>query len=549
MNIAAEKQLVESMPDLVMSLSRDGTIVSHGGGRSVRHLSPPAASSGKSLESVWPKAAAQAVQLLIRKAIAARAPLESTFTDQGYDFRARVTPEGPDRALCVVRPESAPDLLDNSPSASGTYPRPYPERRDFLRLFQEVVDKQTLSEQPVALIAINLSGVHEIAKIDGRTAETVVSAVLMRLSQECQCVQSCLCAGQLSESLLMFALGTLDRQRIEAFCGELFESIAAPIYVGSEQYELSGTAGVALLGRDANSGKELLNCARMAAGEALRSTAVRARFFSDTMKLNTRSRLDVSGELRAAIAASAIQPSCRGRHNLASGKLVAMVAYPMWIQPLRGEVPPLEFLNVAEVTGQALALSRALLRSLRGELTRLAPDVNASVTFSFGPLRQHLLHADFLADLKAFLEPCPIAAARIEVRIAASVFVLLPPSLCAGIKALGAQIMIEEFGRGSGSLDLMAKAPLSGLQLDRASVNSICTDVISRRVCEAGIVSAKALRILPVAVGVDTEAQRQVLLELGCEVGSGDLFGDTVSVASKVTTQKTRNRRSGDAIR
>ncbi|MEP6547005.1 MAG: EAL domain-containing protein [Gammaproteobacteria bacterium] len=549
MNIAAEKQLIEGMPDLVMSLSRDGTIVSHGGGRSVRHLTPPPASSGKSLESVWPKAAAQAVQLLIRKAIAARGPLESTFTDQGHDFRARVTPEGPDRALCVVRRESAPDLLDNSLSASGTYPRPYPERRGFLLLFQEVVDKQTLSEQPVALIAINLSGVHEIAKIDGRTAETVVSAVLMRLSQDCQSVQSCLCAGQLSESLLMFALGTLDRQLIEGFCGELFESIGAPIYVGSEQYALSGTAGVALLGRDASSSKELLNCARMAAGEALRSAAVRPRFFSDTMKLNTRARLDVSAELRDAIATSDIQVRCRGRHNLASGKLVALVAYARWIHPLRGEVPPAEFLNVAEVTGQALALSRELLRSVRGELTRLAPDVKASVTFSYGPLRQHLLHADFLADLKAFLEPCPIAAAQLEVRIAESVFVSLPPSLCAGIKALGAQIMIDEVGRGAGSLELMAKAPLSGMQLDRASVNFICTDVIARRVCEAGIVSAKALRIVPVATGVDTEAQRLLLLELGCEVGSGDLFGDAVSVPSTVIVRKMRNRRSGDAIR
>ncbi len=537
------------MHDLVMSLTRDGTIVSHGGGRSVRYLTPPPASDGKLLGSVWPQEAAQAVQLLIRKAIAARGPLESTFTHQGHNFRARVTPEGPDLALCVVRQESTPVLPENSFSASGTYARPYPERRGFLRLFQEVVDKQKLSEQPLALIAINLSGVHEIDQIDACTAETVVSEVLMRLSQDSQVVQSCLCVGQMRESQLMFALGTLDRQRIEDFCGALFESIRAPINVGDEQYELSGSAGVALLGRDANSSKELLNCARMAAGEALGSAAVRPRFFSDTMKLHTRSRLDVSDELREAIAASAIQAYCRGRHNLASGKQVGVIAYARWIHPLRGAVPPAEFLNVAKVTGQALALSRALLRSLRGELIRLAPDPRASIALSYGPLRQHVLHADFLADLNAFLEDSSIPPEQFEVRIAESVFVSLPPSLCAGIKKLGAQIMIDEVGRGSGSLDLMARAPLSGIQLDRAWVNSICTDDIARRVCEAGIVSAKALRIMPVAAGVDTEAQRQVLLELGCELGSGDLFGGAVSVANKVPTYKTRKRPSGDAIR
>lgn len=68
--------------------------------------------------------------------------------------------------------------------------------------------------------------------------------------------------------------------------------------------------------------------------------------------------------------------------------------------------------------------------------------------------------------------------------------------------------IFRKLSSARGSLDLIARAPLSGIQLDRAWVNSICTDDIARRVCEAGIVSAKALHIMPVAAGVDTEAQR-----------------------------------------
>ena len=316
------------MPNLVLALSRDGTILSHGGGRAVRRLMPPAAAQGMALESIWPSGAAQVVRQLVRKAIAARGPLESSFVDDGQSYRALVTPEGPNRVVCVVTSEPSVERLDASFSATGsfqtgTFPRPYLERRGFLRQFQELVATQTLTEKPLSLLVVHLGGVEEIAQIDTKTAEQVVTLALLRLSGSSPAVLAeCLCIGQLGESQLAFALGVADRQEIDAFGRTVLARMNVPVEVGTERFELTCHAGVSVLGRDANSTRELLDCARLAAGEARRAAAPQPRFFSDTMKIASRSRQDLAGELREAIVSGAIQTRCVGRHDLAGGDLV-----------------------------------------------------------------------------------------------------------------------------------------------------------------------------------------------------------------------------------
>ena len=214
------------------------------------------------------------------------------------------------------------------------------------------------------------------------------------------------------------------------------------------------------------------------------------------------------------------------------------MAYARWLHPLRGAIPPAEFLNVAEVTGEAILLSRAILASIGRDFARLSGNLRDAVYFSYGPLRRHLLHDDFLADLGSFLQSTAIPAARFEVRIAEGLFVSLPAALAAGLQAAGIRIVIDEVGRGMSSLDRLARSPIWGMQLDRGWTASICTDDVARRVCGAGIASATALGIMPVATGVDHEAQRQALMALGCRLGSGDFF-PAIAAASAT-------RRAGD---
>jgi predicted signal transduction protein with EAL and GGDEF domain len=523
-------RLIDSLPDLVLLLRRDGVVLGTSGGQALIDLGLNAEAVGQAVEAVWPAAVAKLLRQLARKAIALRAATEAEFEFGGHGYQARVSAQGPDRVLCVLRlalARTAEDALD----ASGEHPRPELDRRGFLRRFRESMAMAALCEKPAALAVIHVDGVSDIGQlIDANVAERVMTAAILRLppAAPAQGQHYGWYLGQLSDNLLAVVLDSSDREALDAGVSILCASLRAPISIGDAAFHLTPYAGVAILGRDADSPKNLLEHARAAAAEARRRGSGAVCFFSDTVKLRSLARLNIARELRAAIAHGDIRLRYAGRHDLASGRLVACVGYLRWMHPLRGEVRPVEFLRVAETTGLATALSRAILDCLRRDYAALAPQWEPEVRISFGALRHHILHEDFAGDMLQFLTEGTVPAERLELRIAEQTFVARPLAVFNELHRRGAQLVVDEVGRGLGSLDALARAPIWGLQLDRAWVTALRGDAVARKVCRAGIDMAAALGLTPIATGVDDEGQREALLSLGCRHGSGDLYQDAV---------------------
>jgi EAL domain-containing protein (putative c-di-GMP-specific phosphodiesterase class I) len=146
------------------------------------------------------------------------------------------------------------------------------------------------------------------------------------------------------------------------------------------------------------------------------------------------------------------------------------------------------------------------------------------VRISFGALRHHLLNESFTADIAHLLEQGVVPPERLELRIAERTFISREPNHLSALAQLGVRLVVDEVGRGMGSLDSLARSPIWGLQLDRAWVTALRKDDVALRVCRAGIGMAAALGLTPIATGVDDQAQRDALLALGCRLGSGDLY-------------------------
>jgi EAL domain-containing protein (putative c-di-GMP-specific phosphodiesterase class I) len=193
---------------------------------------------------------------------------------------------------------------------------------------------------------------------------------------------------------------------------------------------------------------------------------------------------------------------------------------------LRGEIRPAEFLRVAAATGLAAPLSRAVLAHLRRDFAVLAARCEPDVYISFGALRHHVLHDEFLSDVSQLVTSGGVPAKRLELRIAEKVFITREQSHFEALRRLGVRLVVDEVARGMGSLDSLARAPIWGLQLDRAWVAALRTDPIARKVCRAGIEMAAAFGLMPIATGVDDTETRDALLALGCTYGSGDLYRD-----------------------
>jgi len=521
--------LLEGLPDLVVVVRRDGVVLQCGGGHGVPDLRPSRDLAGQRLEAVWSRPVASLLRQLARRAITSRTMTEARFEDGGCAYEARASAHGPERAICVVRAAAAAspeDALD----ATDERPRPQLDRRGFLRRFKQSMSVAALREMPLAVAVIHVDGIADIAQIIAtRVSEQIMSAAILRLPTQPTdpgAEKSWWYLGQLSESLLAVVLESSDRDAIDACLGSVCTSLREPIATLGAEFHLTPYAGVAVLGQDASSPKLLLDHARSAATEARRCGSSEVCFFTDTLRLRSLARLDIARELRDAIANRDIRLRYVGRHDLASGRLVTWVGYLRWLHPLRGEIRAAEFLKVAETTGLATTLSRAVLGSLGEDFARLSAAADADVRLSFGALRHHVLHEDFAADIGRLLAEGAVPAERLELRVSERALIARDAVDLRCLAQLGVQLVVDEVGRGMGSLDLLARAPIWGLQLDRAWVTALRSDAVARKVCRAGIGMAAALGVTPIATGVDDPHQRDALLALGCRLGSGDLFRD-----------------------
>jgi predicted signal transduction protein with EAL and GGDEF domain len=530
----ASEPLSDLLPDLVLLIRRDGRVLSCGGGRSVPELRSDG-EAGHTSEPAWSDKTANMVRQLVRRTIAQRASEEATFTQRSRRYEVRVTAQGPDRAVAVIR--AALEGLPEAPTViAGEQPRPELDRRGFLRRFKESLSMATLRESSLAVAVLYIDGISDVAQVIGtRVAEQIMSTAVRRLStqaSEASGSQPPWYLGQLGENVLAVVLESSDRDAVEACVAQVCASLREPIAIGDAEFRLTPYAGVGVLGLDASSPRLLLDHARAASAEARRAASDSVFFFSDTTKLRSLARLDMARELREAIANRDIRFRYTGRHDLLTGRLVTSVGYLRWLHPLRGEIRPAEFLRVAESTGLGVALSRAALESLCDDYLAMSPGWEADVRISFGALRDHIFHEQFHGDMQRLCKEGRLPPDRLELRISEKAFVARDASVFAPFHKLGMHLVVDEAGRGTSSVPALARAPVWGVQLDRMWTTAARKDDVARKICLATASLASSLGLAAIATGVDDTAQRDALLEMGYRYGTGDLY---TSVLSNIT--------------
>ena len=519
--------LIRALPDLVVCVRRDGVVLALNAGEALSELKPAADSVGKNIREIWPEAVAELLKQLTRKVIATRATAQARFKQAHSSYEVRASAQGPDRAICVIRP--AVDAL--AETVEGTVERlaPQIERRGFLLRFKESVAMAALRESPLAVAIVHVEGIADIAQaIAPKVSEQLMTAAVLRLSSGTRAqgiAPSAWYLGQLSDTLLALVIESADHQTIEACVEHICTSLAEPLALAGDLYHLTPSAGIALLGQDTSSARGLLDRARAAVNEARRDGGGRIRFFTDTLGLKSLARLDIARELQGAIASREIQLRYAGRHELATGKLLARVAYLCWRHPLRGDIRPNDFLRIAQTTGLGTTLSRAAMQWLQDDYRLQGAERAADGYVSFGALRHHLAHEDFISDFERLLADAVIAPERLELRIAASHLGVRPAADFRPLAAAGVRLIVDEVGREPLSLEWLAKAPLHGLQLDRALVLESRRNPLALRLCQANVAVANALGLVPICAGIDDEQQREAMMALGCQHGAGDLYG------------------------
>ena len=197
-----------------------------------------------------------------------------------------------------------------------------------------------------------------------------------------------------------------------------------------------------------------------------------------------------------------------------------------------GNVPPDEFISVAEDTGLIIAIGEWVLRTACAQARAWQDEgyepIRVSVNVSPRQLRQHTL----VASLGEILQESGLSPASLELEITESS--LLPGdsytlTALAELRSMGVGLAVDDFGTGYCALDYLRKFQFDHLKIDRIFVDDVVTSADSSALVSAIISMARSLRLGSVVEGVETEEQAALLIEQGCDEIQGFLISPPVS--------------------
>ena len=255
------------------------------------------------------------------------------------------------------------------------------------------------------------------------------------------------------------------------------------------------------------------------------------RFFAEEMDTAMQLRRKLKQELKAALAAGEFTLVYQPIVALETGELVAVEALLRWEHPLRGTVPPSDFIPIAEEMGAIGTLGEWALREACAAAAEWPREVRFAVNLS--PLQ--LQRAGLVLDIVGVLNQYGIAPSRLDLEITESALLAENAATRAALRELrsvGIGLSLDDFGTGYSSLRSLRSFPVDKIKIDKSFVGDIGRNADSAAIIRAVIGLAHDLGLKTAAEGVETEGQLQWLALQGCTEGQGHYFSEPLSGAA-----------------
>ncbi len=307
----------------------------------------------------------------------------------------------------------------------------------------------------------------------------------------------------------------------------VLDALDAPMLIAGKELQTTASVGIAIGDAHYHAADEVLRDADIALYRAKEKGRKRFQLFDETLAQTVVDVLAVEGELRQALQHDQFEPYFQPICRLGGGEVVGYEALIRWNHPQRGVLGPADFVKIAEDSGLIEAIDWRMF-----ELScRLLAQHGPPQTFmTFNVSARHLRHADFDTRLVGLLDSTGLPAARLITEVTEGALLDNPERVRATLDRLrqvGVGAALDDFGTGYSSLSYLHSLPLRMLKIDQAFVQQLGdgNPTSSTPVVAAILALARALNLQVIAEGIETPAQRDALLSMGCELGQGFLLG------------------------
>jgi len=375
----------------------------------------------------------------------------------------------------------------------------------------------------VALIALDLDRFKAVNDVFGHAAgDEVLRRVASLLARAARSTDTVARIG--GDEFVILQVGAAQPRGAQALVNRIFESFVQEMDVARDPTAVGVSMGVALFPNDAGDADGLRHGADIALYQAKQAGRGAACFFDADMDAAVRKRRGLEHDLRHAILRRQMHIAFQPLVNTADGRISGYEALMRWDHPEQGEIPPSTFVPIAEDTGAIVSLGEWILREACQTAMGWPQDLFLAVNVS--PIQFQM--PNLAETVEAILRETGFPADRLELEITESVLMRERATVLATLNRLkrqGVRIVMDDFGTGFSSLSNLQIFPFDKIKIDRSFVSAMEEDPAARSIIRAIVSIGRSLALGVVAEGVETEAQRRMVIEEGCPLAQGFLFG------------------------
>ncbi len=401
--------------------------------------------------------------------------------------------------------------------------------RNLMKEFLNEKIQETLDNHyEVALFLIDLDRFKEVNDVFGHhMGDELLSQVSKRLQQ---CVRETDMVARLGGDEFTICLLNMQEHNaiIEVMASKIVQVFSEPFLVLDKEVYLTCSLGIALAPKDAITTHDLLKMADQSMYSAKRQGGNRYVYFSSSMTTDAEERMVLSNDLRKAIKQNELMLYYQPIVSLSTGEIYKAEALLRWQHPTKGMISPKTFIQIAEENGLIIEIGNWVMLSAINfaEYLRKNYSPNFEISINKSPV-QLANDGKLKKDISTTLIEDGLKAAGIVVEITEGM--LLEDSIQINnkldkLKNAGFKLSIDDFGTGYSSLSYLHKFNFDYLKIDISFIHKMETNPKIEALIEAIIVMSHKLGMKVIAEGIETENQKKILTQAGCDFGQGYLW-------------------------
>ncbi len=322
-------------------------------------------------------------------------------------------------------------------------------------------------------------------------------------------------------------------EQIEATGNKILLALNQPYQLAAYKCHSTPSIGATQFNNHQLAIDELLKQGDIAMYQAKKAGRNKLRFFNQKMQESINARAELEHELRAALENNHFELYYQiqvDSHNLPIGA----EALVRWIHPERGLISPIKFIPLAEETELILPLGSWVLEAACIQIKRWGQrDLTKALVMAVNVSARQFRQPDFVGQIKDLLVRYDINPRLLKLELTESLLLDNVEKMITKmhiLKKIGIQFSLDDFGTGYSSLQYLKRLPLDQLKIDQSFVRNLVTDMSDRAIVRTIITMAETLQLNVIAEGVETDEQRQLLINKNCTCFQGYLFGKPVPI-------------------